>query len=356
MSATATPDPASVSRVLLVRPRFMGDVCLTLPTLDAVRATCPSAKVAYVVERGSAPLLEGDPRVDELITVPRSPGPIATLKLLGALRRFKPEVAFDFFCNPRTAQWTWMSGAKTRVGYADKGWRSSLYTHHSRPRTLSAVGFHLNSLSTLGWPVPVAPVPKLHVLPEVLERARAALQELVVPRDAVMVGFHPGARWPTRRWAPENFVALAKRFLEAEPKGMALITAGPGEARTATLMVAALGDRARLIEEWPLARFVALQSLCRAFVCGDTGPLHSAVASGAPTLALMSRNRPAMFFPYADSDTRRAYYTHAECSPCDRDVCGDLRCLRTMNPDGAWKLLETLLARGRAAPAVAAAG
>ena len=69
------------------------------------------------------------------------------------------------------------------------------------------------------------------------------------------------------------------------------------------------------------ARFVALQARCQAFVCGDTGPLHTSVAAGTPTLGLISRNRPAMFFPYAETDGHRAYYARAECSPCHRDDC-----------------------------------
>ena len=63
-------DPAEVRRVLLVRPRFLGDVCLTLPSLDAVRAANPSARVAYLVEEGAARLLKGDPRIDDLIVAP----------------------------------------------------------------------------------------------------------------------------------------------------------------------------------------------------------------------------------------------------------------------------------------------
>jgi ADP-heptose:LPS heptosyltransferase len=108
--------PAAVRRVLLVRPRFLGDICLTLPALDAVRAACPLARVAYVVERGAAPLLEGDPRVDELIVTPPKPGAAATAALIARLRRFAPEVALDFFCNPRTALWTFLCGAGVRVG------------------------------------------------------------------------------------------------------------------------------------------------------------------------------------------------------------------------------------------------
>ena len=122
-----------------------------------------------------------------------------------------------------------------------------------------------------------------------------------------------------------------------------LFTAGPGERVVARTCVAALpAGRAFAIERWPLARFVALQSLCAAFVCGDTGPMHTAVAAGARTLGLMSRNRPAMFFPYPESEGHRAYYARVECSPCDRDICDDLRCLERLTVDGAWELLRAM--------------
>ena len=163
MSTAHPVDPATIRRVLLVRPRFLGDVCLTLPALDAVRAACPAAKIAYLVEEESAPLLEGDPRVDELIVTRRDAGPAQGWALISRLRAFAPDLAIDFFCNPRSAIWVRLSGARARVGYPNKGWRSALYTHHSHPRTLSAVGFHLASLAALGWKNASEGVPRLHV-------------------------------------------------------------------------------------------------------------------------------------------------------------------------------------------------
>src|SRR2546427_2942943 len=103
MPATLVLDPAAVRRLLFIRPRFLGDVCLTLPALAAARAVCPAARVAYVVEHESAPLLEGDPRVDELLVISRGAGARETVSLIRRIRRFAPEVVFDFFCNPRTA-------------------------------------------------------------------------------------------------------------------------------------------------------------------------------------------------------------------------------------------------------------
>jgi ADP-heptose:LPS heptosyltransferase len=337
--------------MLFVRPRFLGDVCLTLPAVDAALAACPGARAAYLTEAALAPLLAGDPRFAEVIAVPARPTLGETAAIVRRLRAFAPDVAFDFFCNPRSAVWTRASGARVRVGYPGKGWRSALYTHHARPRVLSSVGFHAASVAALGWPVPAGPVsPRLVVAGAARAEARAALRDLGVPGAARLVGVHPGARWPTRRWAPERFAELARRALAAHADAVVLVTAGPGEGDMARAVLAGLpAARARLVEGWPLVRFVALQSLCAAFVCGDTGPVHTAVAAGTPTLGLMSRNRPAMFFPYPESDGHRAHYARVECSPCDRDTCDDLRCLARLTVDGAWERLEAMLARAREA-------
>jgi heptosyltransferase-2 len=333
--------------MLFIRPRFLGDVCLTLPAVDAALAACPGATAAYVTEAPLAPLLAGDPRFAEVISVPAKPTVGMTLELMRKLRAFAPDVAFDFFCNPRSAVWTRASGARVRVGYPNKGWRSALYTHHARPRVLSSTAFHAASVAALGWPVPSPlPAPRLAIAPSARAEAWHALEKTGVRPDARRIGFHPGARWPTRRWAPERFAALAQRALDAFPGAIALVSAGPGEGEMARAVLAPLPpERARLIEGWPIARFVAMQSLCSAFVCGDTGPLHTAVASGAPTLGLISRNRPAMFFPYAEALGHRAYTARVECSPCDRDQCEDLRCLTRLTVDGAWERLAAMLAR-----------
>ncbi len=331
--------------MMFVRPRFLGDVCLTLPLVEAARAAAPQAQVAYVLERGLAPLLAGDARFDRVIAVPGKPSVAETMQLVREIRDFAPDLVFDCFCNPRTALWTALSGATTRVGYPNKGWRSAVCTHHSRPRTLSATGFHLASLAALGWPTPQRPsTPRLQLVAAWREEARASLRALGIPDQARLVGFHPGARWPTRRWAPEHFAALATRMLAAHADTVALITAGPGEGAIAEQVVAALpAARARIIADWSLTRFVALQSLCAAFVCGDTGPLHTSVAAGARTLGLISRNRPAMFFPYPSEAGHRAHYARVECSPCHRDECSDLRCLTRLTVEGAWQLLDEML-------------
>src|SRR5262245_47304312 len=90
---------SDVRRILFVRPRFLGDVCLALPAVDAALAACPGARAAYVTEAALAPLLAADPRFAEVIAVSARPSMVETLALVRRLRAFAADVAFDFFCN-----------------------------------------------------------------------------------------------------------------------------------------------------------------------------------------------------------------------------------------------------------------
>mgnify|MGYP003694489217 CR=1 FL=1 len=60
--------------------------------------------------------------------------------------------------------------------------------------------------------------------------------------------------------------------------------------------------------------FVAAQSWCAAFVARDTGPVHTAAAVGCLRSG-SSRNTPAMFFPYPESQGHRAYYVSGRMQP-----------------------------------------
>jgi len=57
-------------RILLVRLRLIGDVVFTTPVIRALRRHHPDAHLAYVVEPAAAPVLHGNPHLDELIVVP----------------------------------------------------------------------------------------------------------------------------------------------------------------------------------------------------------------------------------------------------------------------------------------------
>ena len=131
-SSPALPQPQDARRILVIRPRFVGDVCLTLPVVQNLARLAPQAEIHYLVEPEAAPLVEGDRRIARVWTAARRGSAIEQARLCAALHSARFDVVLDLFCNPRTALWTAATSARWRVGYPNKKLRSAVYT--SLPR------------------------------------------------------------------------------------------------------------------------------------------------------------------------------------------------------------------------------
>src|SRR5713226_7193145 len=70
--APARWDWSSVQRVLVVRLRSIGDTVLTTPSLFALRRFLPQAQIDILLEDWVAPVLEGFPDIDRVITFKRN--------------------------------------------------------------------------------------------------------------------------------------------------------------------------------------------------------------------------------------------------------------------------------------------
>ena len=346
LSTQATIEPSSVKRVLIIRPRFVGDICITLPVVDHLRRLAPQATIDYLLEEPVAPLLIGDPRLRQVIAARRSLSPLPSVSLISRLSRERYDLVLDLFSNPRTSIWTAATRARVRVGYPGKGWRSRSYNRFVHPRGTSAVAFHLASIEALGWEADLSAVPRLFLGRGALSAARARLESLGVSGTDRFVVFHPGARWPTRQWGDEDFAAVARRLIDEIPDCRALILAGPNEEELARAVVRqTVRELCSVVSGVGLDELPAFLSLASAFVGGDSGPIHIAVASGTPTVAIFGRNKPEVFFPYPARLGHRAVYTGVWCSPCDLDVCSHTSCLRSISPEMVWNALREIVER-----------
>lgn len=337
-------------RFLVVRLSSLGDVALATSVVSSLRESLPGCHISFLTQPRYAPLLEHHPGLDDLVLAPPQPMPAWRWAALGErLRPRRFDVLLDLQYNWRTLGLS-LGLAPVRVRRWDRAHlrRRALLKDRARPPLGHVVErFHRAARPWLAGP-PLGP----HVA-----GGEAAWREAVEtlghlgPPHARWLGVVPVARWNTKRWAPERFAALCRRWTRAEGDH-AMAFFGPGDGVVRAEFEAALGDAPR-VHPVSGALGVTAELLRRmdVVVSGDTGLAQVAVAVGSPTVALFGATSPAFgFAPYGPR--HRVVNLAPECQPCSLHgsaACpqGHFRCLGELTVERVWQDVEAVVVAGR---------
>src|SRR6185436_4243002 len=111
------------ARILIIQLQQLGDVLLTAPLIEDLRAAYPAATINFLTRPLPADLVAGNPFVSNILRYDAR-RPVGMLREIRARRH---DLVFDFQSNGRSAAIVLTSGAEQRVGW-DKGPRSLVYT------------------------------------------------------------------------------------------------------------------------------------------------------------------------------------------------------------------------------------
>jgi heptosyltransferase-1 len=339
-------------RILIVKLSAIGDIIHTLPAVAALRRAYPEAWLAWLVEGAGSSLLRGNPDLDELITVDTRAwranwwmGLRHAWYVTRHLRQAGFELCIDFQGLLKSALFAYLSGAPRRLGFPRQMCReplSTVFTNLHGP--IVDPSMHVvDQLMELLQPIGVATTERRFTIPltEADEHfAERVWRELGLRSDVPVVILYPGAAWETKRWGELNFArlndALIRRF-----QVRTLLTWGPGEEPLIQRVVRATAYTPAIAPATTLLQLAALIARCRAFVGGDTGPLHLAAALGAPTVALFGPSNPRRNGPYGPRHV--VLHRKLSCSNCYQRTCDHWECLPGIEVDTVVTAVGTLL-------------
>lgn len=327
-------------RILLIRLSAIGDVVMASGVIPALRQAWPQAHIAWLAEASTAPLLRGNPHLDEVIVWPRSHWKelwrskrILTLlreigRFVADLRRRRFSLVLDMQGLLKSGVWAWLSGAPERIGLGSKEGSQHLMT-----RTLSREGD--NQLIGSEYRKLVADLGcdprafRLELIPDRKDREEA-VEELTKRCAsgpyAVLAAF---TTRPQKHWFEPSWAELSCRI--QRELGLTPILLGSKQDRAAASRILELGgcghDFAGVLSLGASAALVMGASL----VIGvDTGLTHMGSAFRVPTVALFGATRP-----YLDPDApaTRIIYKALACAPCRYNpTCGGaFTCMREIS-------------------------
>ena len=340
-------------RILISRMKFIGDVVLTTPIIRSVRNACPGAFIAYMGEKNAVSLLDHNPFLNEIIAFDFGrPTVFEQSRVALHLRRREFDLAIDLYGNPRSALLTAISGARVRVGPARKG-RGRFYTVQVKddefPKT--AVEFHNRFIEAAGIE-PSADRTEIFLTEDEKREARIYLQWFNRDQNPIdlarpIVGIHPGATWPAKKWLAERFSALADH-IAAKLGAQVLVTAGPDDGETVKAVVGHTFSNVTVFNNLPLRQLAAIISHCSVFVSNDAAPMHIAAAVGTPTIGLFGPGEENIWFPYSGDEGHHALRREVACHPCHLDFCnrpGDqyMECMKLLTHLDVFVAVEKAL-------------
>jgi len=355
--------------ILVILPRWVGDLVMATPMLRAVRNHFGSEpRITGVLKPMFAELLGGTRWLDDMVFYDRrSKDP--TRRFAAVARRLRADPADVALIVPNslsTAALAFAGGARRRVGFS-RHWRRPLLTDPLAPAREKRRGMlfpRIEPASPAGHAMDLAVHIGVPREPLRVELATTPADESLAddvlarlfpgrPADPLVVFNDNGAFGPAKAWGAAKFAALARFTLAEMPDARVLVHCGPGdraEARTIVRMaghpsVQSLAGEERL----PFGLAKALMRRAAVLVTSDSGPRHIAAAFQVPTVVLFGSMDPRL--SRSDQPHLSEMRLDLPCSPCGRRVCPLVHhdCMRLLAVDDVGRTMMTLLGAAGAA-------
>jgi len=267
-------------RILVVRLGSMGDVIHALPAVATLKHSFPHSHVSWVIKPRWAPLLDGNPFVDEVIEFERSAAGI--LNLRRRLRSQSFQLAVDLQGLIQSALVAAAARPEKIVGLYRSQARESLaslfYSNAVRTSAVHRVDRYLELATAAGASSIVNTFP--------LPQGRA---EGELPSGKFVLSC-PLAGWGSKQWPIEYYSELAAGL------DMPLVVNGPPQSAAALAQI-----KGAHVHVSGIPGLIDATRRAHAVVGVDSGPLHLAAALSKPGVAIYGPTDPASHGPYGGS-------------------------------------------------------
>lgn len=334
-------------KTLCILFKYLGDVAIAVPAMRALQRHRMEHELHVLVAEDALPIVRHLPWITKAWGFPRKRGRAQwseTLPMLAALRGERFDCSIDFVGNDRGALVSRVIGARQRVGLvAPLGFwgRRLCYTHPVREEALPSQGIHESEKhahllwQSLGIPLPNSWELEVHADPVLQEQAARLLPGRPV------IG-HLSTSQPKKEWPVKMWYSLYEKARAAGVPFWFATGPSPREQSLLEPLLALDPSVPVLSSTGTLDLYLAVLSRARAFVSGDTGPLHFAAGLGVPTLGLFAATDAERWAPLG----RGHRYVKGRACVCSghAHVCAQAApCIESLSVDSVWRALQSVL-------------
>lgn len=312
---------------------------MALPAIRFFRKSFPNDEIYLVIKENLKDLFKNVAEIDGIIDIPNDYNWTQFIQISRKIKDYGFDLGVLFTNSFGSALLFKLSKIKRIVGYRKDGRGILLRQSWPYPESLD---HHTSLYSQLvekvsGEQMDVKCSEKLVFVDDEIEIIQSKLHELGMKPRNPLIGLAPAAAYGTAKaWLPEGFSNLANRIYQKFPEVSFLFLGAPGERALISSIIEKIPNAAyNLAGKMNLRETLGIISLCRLFICNDSGLMHAASAMDIPLIALFGPTRPDQTGPR--SSNAKVIHHPVSCAPCKHRECPrDHRCMKIIDVDEVY--------------------
>lgn len=281
-------------RILVARPDRTGDVVLSTPVYHTLKQSFSGAFVGALVSSYTAPLLQGSPYIDVVITDdPNDNDPERKnfRSKANEIRSYKFDTALLLMPTKRLAYILFLAGIPYRVGVGHILYQIITFMDGVSRRKYNPLRHESDYMLDLARKIGAAKIwtkPEVFLVEEEKDSAREFLERKGFNAIKPIVAIHPGSGHSSPNWEVERYSELVEMLVQHDVQ--VLITGAQDEKELERSFLAhEYGPSGRIrtsFGELSLRELTAVISQMTLLISSSTGPMHIASAVGTPTVSM----------------------------------------------------------------------
>lgn len=328
-------------RILIINLNWLGDVLFSTPLIRCLKKKFPHSYLASLLPERCFPVLEGNPYINELISIDdrkeRARG--IDLSSLKILRKGKFDISLHLHRSFSRQLLAYLAGIKCRIGYPQK-FKGVLLTEKILLPTnvlhRALYYFHIGSCLGITYDGEGC---DFYLEEDDFKEAENILEREGLKKGNYLV-LHPAGNWPAKRWPVLYWSQLSD--LISDKIGFKVVITGSAQDKY-------LGDDIKfkakikqglinLAGRTTIKGFSALLKFSSLLISGDSSPLHIAYALGVPVVGIYGPTSPQITGPFGKG---KAFIIRKDVGckiPCYVTNCEfNYRCMKEISPQRVFE-------------------
>jgi heptosyltransferase I len=298
---------AKIMNILILRVSSIGDIVHTLPSIFLIKATCPDAKISWLVQKKAACLIENQPFLENVWTLPdkflQPKNWSKTIKVIKAIKKQKWDAIIDFQGIPKTSILSlFLKGTKYGFDFKNSRlWITAFLTNrHTQPIYTNIIQKNLALTSSVlqdgkiknNDTCPTVPnlqkIFSLHFSQDSKNLVDNWITENKIKNFILLV---PNTTWESKHWPQQNWEKLIELLQKDHifSKNYSTVLIGKdfgNQAQKISNFIKTKNLPVQLAPAWDLITTTYLISKSSLLIAPDTGLLHVADFLGKRTIGL----------------------------------------------------------------------